>query len=55
MSEPPVNVSIEVLISQIGKSIIAEEKLVVLEAKNREASASKVVQDRTRRDVRLPT
>jgi hypothetical protein len=55
MSEPPADVPMEVLISQIGKSIIAEEKLVVLEAKSREAPAGKTVQDRTRRDVRLPT
>jgi len=55
MSEPPVDVPMNVLVSQIAKSIVAEEKLVVLEAKSREASASKAVQERPRRDVRLPT
>jgi hypothetical protein len=55
MSEPPADVPMEVLISQIAKSIVAEEKLVVLEAKSREASAGKPVQERARRDMRLPT
>jgi len=41
MSEPPVDAPMEVLISQIAKSIVAEEKLVVLEAKSREASVGK--------------
>ena len=55
MSDPPVDVPVEVLLSQLAKSIVAEEKLVVLEAKSREAQAGKAVQERTRRDVRLPT
>jgi hypothetical protein len=55
MSEPPVDVPMDILISQIAKSIVAEEKLVVLEAKSREAPVGKTVQERTRRDMRLPT
>ena len=55
MSEPPVDVPIDTLVSQIGKSIIAEEKLLVLEAKNREGLVGKSVADRNRRDIRLPT
>ena len=48
MSDAPVEVPMDVLINQIAKSIIAEEKLVVLEAKNREAPVGKTVQERTR-------
>jgi len=43
ISEPPVDVPMDVLVSQIAKSIVAEEKLVALETKSREASAGKVV------------
>lgn len=55
MSEPPGDVSMEVLASQIAKSIVAEEKLVVLEAKRREVLLGKAPQERNRRDARLPT
>lgn len=55
MTEPPNDVPIDILLSQMAKSIIAEEKLVVLEAKSKEAVAGKAVQERPRRDARLPT
>ena len=49
MSEPPMDVSMDILTSQIAKSIVAEEKLVILEAKTREASAGRALPERTRR------
>jgi len=54
MSDLPADIPMDVLVSQIAKTIVAEEKLVVLEAKSREAPGSRAVQERPRRDVRLP-
>jgi len=48
LSEPLVDVPMDVVVNQIGRSIVAEEKLVVLEAKSREASLAWIVQELTR-------
>lgn len=56
MSEPPGDVPMDILTNQIAKSIVAEEKLVILEAKSREASAgSRALPERNRRGATLAT
>lgn len=55
MSEPPADIPVDVLVSQIAKSVIAEEKLLVLETKSREAFIGKAIPERIRKDARMPT
>lgn len=55
MSEPPGDVPMDILTNQVAKSIVAEEKLVVLEAKSREASAGRTLPERNRRGAATAT
>ncbi|KAF7976726.1 hypothetical protein HWV62_5909 [Athelia sp. TMB] len=55
MAEPPLDVQTDTLITQIGKSMVAEEKILALDARSKESTAGRATQERTRRDIRVTT
>lgn len=58
MSEPPPEISFNILVNQVAKDIVAAEKLRVLEARRdvgRAVQERRGAPDRHRRDVRVPT
>ena len=55
MAEPPLDVQTDTLITQIGKSMVAEEKILALDARSKESAIGRAMPDRTRRDIRVTT
>lgn len=52
MSEPTLAIPMDVLVAQTAKDIVAAEKLILLDSKNREGS--RVGLERNRKDIKAP-